>query len=190
MDIITSRSFPTRSFPSITSRKCKLRRQLCYRTATVLPPYNNYYYGRVTNPSFTPSHLDTLDLFLAVTVNAFIFSIPSFIMTLSLATKKLLLQKQPLGMNSRLITKQLQQMLQQRFHHPDPFNPKMTRGWKAALAVRVCLYVYICVCVCCNVDVDTRRSSYHFIGCISLSLILTHFFQFLLYLLKGIEIAS
>ena len=22
-----------------------------------------------------------------------------------------------------------------RFHHPDPFNPKMTRGWKAALAV-------------------------------------------------------
>jgi hypothetical protein len=25
---------------------------------------------------------------------------------------------------------------QVRFHHPDPFNPKMTKGWKAALKVR------------------------------------------------------
>ena len=24
---------------------------------------------------------------------------------------------------------------QTRSHHPDPFNPKTTRGWKAALAV-------------------------------------------------------
>jgi hypothetical protein len=26
---------------------------------------------------------------------------------------------------------------QRRPHHPDPFNPKSTRGWKAALMVRV-----------------------------------------------------
>ncbi len=26
---------------------------------------------------------------------------------------------------------------QARSHHPDPFNPKMTRGWKAALAVSI-----------------------------------------------------
>lgn len=26
-------------------------------------------------------------------------------------------------------------LLQKRAHHPDPFNPKTTRGWKAALAV-------------------------------------------------------
>jgi hypothetical protein len=25
---------------------------------------------------------------------------------------------------------------QLRSHHPDPFNPKQTRGWKAALKVR------------------------------------------------------
>ena len=25
---------------------------------------------------------------------------------------------------------------QVRFHHPDPFNPKMTKGWKAALKVK------------------------------------------------------
>jgi hypothetical protein len=30
-------------------------------------------------------------------------------------------------------TKRVQQ---QRSHHPDPFNPKQTRGWKAALMVR------------------------------------------------------
>ena len=27
------------------------------------------------------------------------------------------------------------QQQQHRLHHPDPFNPKMTRGWKAALMV-------------------------------------------------------
>jgi hypothetical protein len=26
--------------------------------------------------------------------------------------------------------------VQQRSHHPDPFNPKVTKGWKAALKVR------------------------------------------------------
>jgi hypothetical protein len=26
-----------------------------------------------------------------------------------------------------------------RFHHPDPFNPKVTKGWKAAVKVRVCM---------------------------------------------------
>ena len=26
---------------------------------------------------------------------------------------------------------------QVRYHHPDPFNPKMTKGWKAALKVRL-----------------------------------------------------
>jgi hypothetical protein len=26
-----------------------------------------------------------------------------------------------------------------RYHHPDPFNPKATKGWKAALKVR-CYY--------------------------------------------------
>jgi len=33
----------------------------------------------------------------------------------------------------------LQQRLrvgQVRYHHPDPFNPKVTKGWKAALKVR------------------------------------------------------
>lgn len=25
---------------------------------------------------------------------------------------------------------------QVRYHHPDPFNPKMTKGWKAAVKVR------------------------------------------------------
>jgi hypothetical protein len=31
---------------------------------------------------------------------------------------------------------QLAKLIQARSHHPDPFNPKTTRGWKAALAVR------------------------------------------------------
>ena len=29
-----------------------------------------------------------------------------------------------------------QQQQQVRWHHPDPFNPKNTRGWKAAIKVR------------------------------------------------------
>lgn len=32
----------------------------------------------------------------------------------------------------RLLGKQPRQ---QRFHHPDPFNPKVTKGWQAALKV-------------------------------------------------------
>jgi hypothetical protein len=35
--------------------------------------------------------------------------------------------------------------LQQRLHHPDPFNPKMTRGWKAALKVRNDPNVSLCL---------------------------------------------
>jgi len=33
-------------------------------------------------------------------------------------------------------TSQLREQQQVRYHHPDPFNPKVTKGWKAALKVR------------------------------------------------------
>lgn len=44
------------------------------------------------------------------------------------------------GASQALTAQQLQQHQQQqvRFHHPDPFNPKVTKGWKAAL--KVCAY--------------------------------------------------
>jgi len=35
---------------------------------------------------------------------------------------------------SPLFHRRLVQSLQSRFHHPDPFNPKNTKGWKAAVA--------------------------------------------------------
>ena len=34
------------------------------------------------------------------------------------------------------------QNLQVRSHHPDPFNPKMTKGWKAALKVRHWILIF------------------------------------------------
>jgi hypothetical protein len=43
---------------------------------------------------------------------------------------------------------------QKRAHHPDPFNPKTTKGWANALKVRSgLLYRYEClVNVCCDDD--------------------------------------
>jgi hypothetical protein len=43
--------------------------------------------------------------------------------------------------SAKLIAKSKSSLLpaaaaQVRFHHPDPFNPKQTKGWKAALKVR------------------------------------------------------
>jgi hypothetical protein len=32
---------------------------------------------------------------------------------------------------------------QLRFHHPDPFNPKMTKGWKAAVKVGVICSIHM-----------------------------------------------
>ena len=43
-----------------------------------------------------------------------------------LAISRQLLQRQHAG-------KALASKIQERYHHPDPFNPKTTKGWKAAL---------------------------------------------------------
>lgn len=44
-----------------------------------------------------------------------------------LAISRQLLQRQH-GGKTALVSK-----IQERYHHPDPFNPKTTKGWKAAL---------------------------------------------------------
>jgi hypothetical protein len=36
---------------------------------------------------------------------------------------------------------------QVRFHHPDPFDPKATKGWKAAVKVRDGYYIYTCLVI-------------------------------------------
>jgi small-conductance mechanosensitive channel len=59
------------------------------------------------------------------------------------STSSLLLQKQAVPAAASTAVKQTQT----RSHHPDPFNPKTTRGWKAAVKVRLLfIYIYI-VCI-------------------------------------------
>lgn len=59
------------------------------------------------------------------------FHLLFFTMTWFIASKKLNTILQTTLRTSKLI-----QTTQIRSHHPDPFNPKTTRGWKAALKVR------------------------------------------------------
>jgi hypothetical protein len=42
-------------------------------------------------------------------------------------------------------TTQTQTNGQRRFHHPNPFDPKTTKGWKAA--IKVCMNLCVCMCL-------------------------------------------
>ena len=47
-------------------------------------------------------------------------------------------------------------LLQKRSHHPDPFNPKTTRGWKAALAVSTVVSLHVKTEIHCRWSVEVR----------------------------------